>query len=73
MTADDIEEVFFGVDGEAPVYRVRRAGELFVVYGVTGGGRLVTVVGEIVGGKSFRALGARAMTPREAQSFRAAG
>jgi hypothetical protein len=70
MTADDIEEVFFGVDGEAPEYRVRRAGGLFVVYGETGAGKPVIIVGEIVAGKSFRAFGARDMTPAEARAFR---
>jgi hypothetical protein len=72
MTADDIEELFFGVDGEAPAYRVRRAGELFVVYGQTGAGGLVAVVGEIVG-KSFRAYGARDLTAAEARAYRNSG
>jgi hypothetical protein len=72
VTADDIEELFFGVDGEAPAYRVRRAGDLFVVYGQTGAGGLVAVVGEIVG-KSFRAYGVRELTAAEAHAFRSAG
>lgn len=46
VAPDEVEEVLFGVDGEDATYRLRRDGDFLMVYGETGSGRLLKLVGE---------------------------
>ena len=70
VTADDVEEMLFGVDGEEAVYRQRRDGEYLVVYGETGSGRLLKLVGEFMDDGRFRVFAAQEMNDREKRAFR---
>ncbi len=70
VTPDEVEEVLFGADGEAPSYRVRRDGAFHVVYGETGSGRLLILVGELLEERRFRPFAARDMAPNERRNYR---
>lgn len=69
VTPDEIEEILFGLPGEEPSYRVRRDGDYMIVYGETGGGRLLKFVGEFEG-QRFRVFAARDMEPDEKRAYR---
>jgi uncharacterized DUF497 family protein len=69
VTPDEVEEILFGVPGEEPAYRVRREGAYLIIYGETGGGRLLKLVGEMMT-EGFRAFAARDMDSRERRAFR---
>jgi uncharacterized DUF497 family protein len=70
ITPDEIEEIIFGVDGEAAVYRLRRDGPFYIISGETGSGRLVKIVGEFLGEGIFRVFAARDMKPQELRTYR---
>jgi hypothetical protein len=65
-----VDEIVYGVDGEAPDYIVQRDGDNYVIYGRTGGGRLLYIALEPKGGGLFRPFAARNMTPKESNTFR---
>lgn len=68
VTPDEIEEIILGLPGEKPGYRIVRDGDFYIVFGETGGGRLLTIVGEFVEGSRFRPFcGSRHGLWREAQ------
>jgi len=66
---DEVEDVLLGIDGEEPDYTVRAEADRYIVAGRTGAGRLLFIVGELVGSETFRAISARDMTPRERRSY----
>lgn len=70
VTPDEVEEVVFGVPGEEPTYRMIRDGDFYLVFGETGSGRLLTIVGEFIEGNRFRPFGARDMDRAEKHRFR---
>ena len=70
VTPNDVEEVLFGVDGEDASYRQRRDGDYLKIYGETGSGRLLKLVGEFMPGGSFRVFAAQDMDDREKRAFR---
>lgn len=70
VTTDDVEEVLLGFDGEPPEYRVERDGDYYAVFGKTGGGRFLKIVGERLDGGRFRPFAARDMSVRELQRYR---
>ena len=69
VTPDEVEEMLLGLPGEEPTYRQRRDGDYRIIYGETGGGRLLKVVGEIFR-DGFRVFAARDMDSRERRAFR---
>lgn len=70
VTPEEVEEIVFGFDGQAPSYRVRRDGDAYVIYGETGDGRLLKIVGTFAEGRAFRVFGAIAMDIRERRVYR---
>jgi len=38
VTPDEVEEIVIGLDDEDPIFRVRRDGDYYVIYGETGSG-----------------------------------
>ncbi len=70
VTLDEVEEAIFGVPGEEPTYRIVRNGNFHLVFGETGSGRLLTIVGEFMEGGRFRPFGARNMDDREKRRYR---
>lgn len=70
VTPDEVEDVLFGCDGEDTTYRLRRDGNFLTVYGETGSGRLLILVGEFLDTGQFRVFGARDMTKDERRAFR---
>jgi uncharacterized DUF497 family protein len=66
----EVEDVVFGVSGEEPAFRLVRDGDFYVVYGETGDGRLLTIVGEFIERSHFRPFGARDMTANEKRRHR---
>ena len=70
VTPDEIEEIVFGVDGERASYRIVRDGHNYVVFGETGGGRLLVAVGESFGSGLFRVFAARDMNESEKRAYR---
>jgi len=70
VTPDEIEEIIFGIEGAAPRYRARRHGHAYIIYGETGAGRLLKMVGEFVGTRTFRVFGAVDMDSAERRSYR---
>jgi uncharacterized DUF497 family protein len=69
VTPEDIEEIIYGIEGEDPNYLVVRDGDFYVVYGRTGGGRLLTIVGELMLDGRYRPFGARTMTDSERRRY----
>jgi uncharacterized DUF497 family protein len=70
VTPDEVEEVFFGCDGDEPTYRIRKDGDFYLISGETGSGRLLKIVGEILEDKSFRVFAARDMKANELRAYR---
>ncbi len=70
VTPDEVEEVIFGVEGEEPRYLVRRLGDAYEIYGETGGGRLLKMVGHFRDDGSFRVFHAMDMTRAERRRYR---
>lgn len=70
VTPDEVEEIIFGIDGEPAIYRVSRDGDNYVLFGETGGGRLLLVVGEFVRDRRFRVFAARDMDAAEKRAYR---
>ena len=70
VTPDEIEELLFGVDGEEAIYRLRREGDFLKVFGETGSGRLLKLVGEFVANGQFRVFAAQDMDDAEKRAFR---
>jgi hypothetical protein len=66
----EVDEIVYGVDGEKPDYIVNRAGDNYVVFGRTGGGRLLYIALEPKGAGLFRPFAAREMTTKESNTFR---
>ncbi len=56
--------------GEEPTYRIARDGDFYLVFGETGDGRLLTIVGELVESGRFRPFGARNMDDAEKRRYR---
>src|ERR1700730_15832883 len=74
ITPDDIYEAVFGVEGEDSTALIRRIEQPNVgVYGQTGSGRLLKVVGEDMQDGTLRVFHAIDMNEAEKQSFRARG
>jgi len=70
VTPDEIEEVLFGVDGEEAVYREIRDGDCLKIYGETGSGRLLKLVGEFMQDGRFRVFAAQDMDNKEKRAYR---
>lgn len=70
VSPDEVEEVLFGVDGDEAVYRQFRDGDYLKIYGETGSGRLLKLVGESMKDGRFRVFAAQDMDDREKRAFR---
>lgn len=70
VTPDEAEEIIFGVDGEPASYRVLRDGGNYTIFGETGGGRLLIMVGEFLRDGRFRVFAAREMNQSEKRAYR---
>lgn len=70
VTPDEVEEIVIGLDDEDPIFRVRRDGDYYVIYGETGSGRLLKMVGEFMELDVFRVFAARDMDGAEKRSYR---
>jgi len=70
VSPDEVEEVLFGLPGEEPIYRIVRDGDYHKIYGETGSGRLLKLVGEFMDDKRFRVFGAQDMDTAERRRFR---
>jgi uncharacterized DUF497 family protein len=71
---DEVEEVVFGSDGEpsgALIYQDRNAA--YAIYGRTGGGRLLIIVGEFREPGVFRPFSARDMDENQKRRFQGKG
>lgn len=69
VTPDDIEDIFYGTTDESPHYTKRRDGDYYVFLGRTGGGRLLSLVGEYLQDGRLYVFGARDMNAREKRNF----
>ncbi len=70
VSADEVEEVLFGIDGEPVTYRQLRDGKYLKVFGETASGRLLKMVGEFTKTGRFRVFAAQDMNDREKRAFR---
>lgn len=70
VSPDEVDEVLFGVDGEEAVYRQFRDGDYLKIYGETGSGRLLKLVGEFMEDGRFRVFAAQDMDDPEKRAFR---
>jgi hypothetical protein len=70
VTPVEVEELLFGVDGEVVRYTQRRDGDYLKIYGETGSGRLLKLVGEFMQDKRFRVFAAQDMNDSERRFFR---
>jgi len=70
VTPDEVEEAIFGCDGESAVYLIRRIGDHHQMFGETGDGRLLAMVGEFVDGTVIRIFHVMEMTPAQRRAFR---
>jgi uncharacterized DUF497 family protein len=70
VTPDEIEEVVFGIDGEPSAYRLLRDGDNYKIFGKTGGGRLLLMVGTFLLDRRFRVFAARDMDDDEKRAYR---
>ena len=71
VTPDEIEEIIFGIEGEPTVYRVLRDGDKYKIFGETGAGRLLLIVGSFLRDGRFRVFAARDMETMEKRAYRA--
>ena len=67
---DEVEEVLFGVDGVEATYEQYRDGDYLLLFGETGAGRLLRLVGEFINDGRFRVFAAQDMDQREKRAFR---
>lgn len=65
-----MEEILFGCDGEEPTYRQRRDSDYLIIYGETGAGRLLKMVGEFLADGQFRVFAAIDMDDDEKRTYR---
>jgi uncharacterized DUF497 family protein len=70
VTVDEVEEIVFGIEGARPECRARRSGDAYIIYGETGAGRLLKMVGEFLKARMFRVFGAIDMDDAERRSYR---
>jgi uncharacterized DUF497 family protein len=70
VTVDEVEEILFGIEDAEPEYRARHSGDAYIIYGETGAGRLLKMVGEFVKARMFRVFGAIDMDNAERRSYR---
>ena len=70
VSPTEVEEIIFGVDGDGPRYDIFRDGGNYELYGQTGGGRLLLIVGALVGDGRMRIFAARDMDTHEKRAFR---
>jgi uncharacterized DUF497 family protein len=70
VTADEVEEIIFGIEGAPPDYRARRIGAAYIIYGETGAARLLKMAGEFMSARMFRVFGAIDMDNAERRSYR---
>jgi hypothetical protein len=70
VTPDEVEEIIFGIDGEDASYRMRREGAGYLIFGETGGGRLLKMYGEFVHDGCFRVYAAQDMNEIEKRKYR---
>lgn len=70
VTPDEAEEAILGCDGEQAFYKIRRVGEYYQIFGETGGGRLLAMVGEFVEAHTIRIFHAKDMTPKQHHWYR---
>ncbi len=71
VTPDEVEEIVFGTDGEPAVFRALRDGDNYKIFGETGGGRLLLMVGSFLRDGRFGYLRpARWTTRRSARTAR---
>ena len=70
VTPDEVEEAIFGIDGAAAIYLIRRDGENYQVFGETGDGRLLAMVGEPFPDGRIRIFHAMNMTAAQRRAFR---
>ena len=73
ITPEDVEEIIFGSDDEEPKTLIKRHGDNYEIYGQTGNGSLILIVGEFMGEGSFRPFGGRQMNENEKKAFRNRG
>lgn len=66
----EVEEIVFGIDGDGPRYDIVRDGGNYEIYGQTGGGRLLLMVGALIRDGHMRIFAARGMDEREKRAFR---
>jgi hypothetical protein len=70
VTSNEVEELLFGVDGDPAGYRQFRDGDYVNIYGQTGSGRLLKLVGEFMKDGRFRVFAAQDMNARDKRIFR---
>lgn len=70
VSPDDVEEIVFGTDGERARFLAKREGDAYKIYGETGGGRLLKMVGEFLPDGRFRIFHAMDMNDVERRKYR---
>ena len=70
VTPDEAEEALIGFEGEEPTYLKARDGDYYALLGRTGGGRLLSMVGEYLDDGRLYIFSARDMNEREKRRFR---
>ncbi|MBC5809432.1 MAG: hypothetical protein GIW95_01025 [Candidatus Eremiobacteraeota bacterium] len=65
----EVEDILFGIDGEDPDYVLSRDGDYFTIYGQTGKGRLLKLVGELREDGRLRVFSAIDMDAKEKRLF----
>jgi hypothetical protein len=73
VLVDEVEELLFGVPGEAPHYLCRRDGDNYKIYGQTGDGRFLKLRGEFRSNGRFRVFHAMDMSGPERREYQKRG
>jgi uncharacterized DUF497 family protein len=70
VNVEEVEEIVYGIDDERTTFRIKREGDFYVIFGETGHGRLLKLVGEFLEDRHFRVFAARDMDDREKRAYR---
>jgi uncharacterized DUF497 family protein len=70
VTPDEVEEVLLGIEGQDPQLVQTRDGDYHAFLGQTGGGRMLSMVGEFLDGRQLYVFSARDMNEREKRRYR---
>lgn len=70
VTPDEVEDALLGIEGEDPHYLETRDGDYYAFLGQTGGGRLLSMVGEYLDDGCLYVFSARDMNAREKRHYR---